>query len=113
MRRVVAQHLFLIQAPTERSFKSGPIVIARHYTEQYLPKPVDRLNTRIVICAHNSAALIIRQPFLQHLPFFRQAQQPLSPIGDTLCLFDEPLADQLAEHSVEALLGDLQDNEEL
>src|SRR3546814_2541932 len=61
--------------------------------------------------AGDQGPLLLGQLALQLRAFFREAEQPLAPVGRSRLLGNEPLAHQLAEHSAQALLGDMEDAE--
>ena len=58
-------------------------------------------------------ALRLRQPRSSSRPLVGQFEQPLAAVLGAAVLDDKALAHQLAQHPVEALLGDPQDAEQV
>jgi hypothetical protein len=63
--------------------------------------------------AHDPPGLELGKPQREFLTPRRREQQALAPVGEAGPLLDEILVDQFLEHPIEALLGDLQDVEQL
>src|SRR5207248_1611466 len=81
--------------------------------EQHLAKPLDRRRAGLLVGRGDAGALQLRQAAFQLAADIGQFEKALAAVLDAAVLDDEALAQQLAEHAVEALLGDAQDAEKL
>src|SRR5262249_9252062 len=81
-------------------------------SEQHPAKPLPGRGARLGIRVGDASALRFRQLPLELGSFYREFEKPLPPVPWARTLEDQALADQLAEDTVQALLGDAQNAEQ-
>src|SRR5262249_51350355 len=96
-------------APVE----AAAVVGAGDDIEQYLAEAFDRAATGLAIGGGDPGALRRRQRALESATLVGQLQQTLPPVLRAAVLDDKPLAHQLPQYPVEALLRDFEDGQEL
>src|SRR6266498_2632950 len=93
--------------------EAAAIVLLGDDAEQHLAEALDSLRACLAVGGGDAGALRLRQAAFELAAAFGQFEQPLPAVLGATMLHDEPLANELAEHPVKALLGDAQNAEQL
>src|SRR5262249_55485272 len=89
------------------------VLFTGDYLQQYFAKPRHRLPPRPSVSIADPRPLRLRQLALELMPLRGQLEQPLPPVTRARPLQDELLPHQLTKDTVQALLGDAQNAEQL
>src|SRR5438105_9832696 len=93
--------------------EAAPVLLAGDNPQHDFPETLHGLRSGLPVGVGYPCPLRLRQLPLKIAPFWRQLEEPLSPIVATRLLYNEFLAHQLSEDAAQALLRDAQNCEQL